>query len=79
MDISIGLALILYRFHVILLAQLSLSRPSSLRWICGLSDRSNTSNTVERLIIKILGGWARTARRWLAMAFVVLITCKALA
>ena len=33
MDISIGLALILYRFHVILLAQLSLSRPSSLRWI----------------------------------------------
>ena len=45
MDISIGLALILYRFHVILLAQLSLSRPLSLRWIFGSSDRSNTPNT----------------------------------
>ena len=79
MDISIGLALILYRFHVILLAKLSLSRPLSLRWIFGLSDRSNTPNTLERLIIKVLDGWARTARRWLAMAFAVLITRKALA
>lgn len=60
MDISIGLALILYRFHVILLAQLSLSRPSSLPWIFGLSDRSNTLNTLERLIIKFLGGWMGT-------------------
>ena len=79
MDISIGLAPILYRFHVILLARLSLSRPSSLRWIFGLSDRSNTPSPLERLIIKLPGGWARTARRWLAMAVVVSITCKALA
>ena len=79
MDVSIGLALILYRFHVILLARLSLSRPSLLRWIFGLSDRSNTPNTLERLIIKVLDGWARTARRWLAMAFAVSMRSKALA
>lgn len=30
MDLSIGLALIIYRFHIILLARLSLSRPLSL-------------------------------------------------